>query len=80
MFHIDAAREILDETIRHRQQEFLANDPIWQAIGVAEEVDGPTDVSANVDKYLYGEPIEPAVGYPAHLKKVAEDSDEYTPD
>ena len=73
-------RDILDETIRQRQQEILANDPIWQAIGVAEEVDGPTDVSANVDKYLYGEPVEPAAGYPAHLKKVAEDADEYTSD
>jgi len=73
-------RDILDETIRHRQQEILANDPIWQAIGVAEEVGGPTDVSANVDKYLYGQPVEPADDYPSHLKKVAEDSDEYPPD
>jgi hypothetical protein len=73
-------RDLLDETIRDRQQEVLRNDPIWQAIGVAEEVDGPTDGSANVDKYLYGEPVEPAASYPAHLKKVSEDSNEYTPD
>ena len=73
-------RDLLDETIDNRQQEILHNDPIWQVIGVAAEVDGPTDVSVNVDKYLYGEPVEPAAGYPAHLKKVAEETDEYTPD
>ena len=71
-------RDILDITIQNRQRDILANDPIWQVIGVAEEIDGPTDVSANIDKFLYGEPVEPTA--PAPLRKVVEDSDEYTPD
>lgn len=68
-------RNLLDEMIQIRQQEILQHDPIWQAIGVAEEIEGPTDVSANVDRYLYGEPVE--VAPTQALLKVAEDSDEY---
>ena len=68
-------RDLLDEIIQSRQQEILNHDPIWSVIGVAQEVDGPTDVSANVDKYLYGEPVE-AVDY-RPLLKVAEEPDEY---
>jgi hypothetical protein len=68
-------RNLLDEIIHLRQQEILQHDPIWQTIGVAAEVEGPTDVSADIDRYLYGEPVELA-NAPA-LLKVAEDSDEY---
>jgi len=68
-------RAMLDETIQQRQQDVLANDPIWDVIGVGETIDGPTDISENVDKYLYGEPVNQAVP----LQKIADDSDEYTP-
>jgi len=68
-------RNLLDEIIQIRQQETLNDDPIWNVIGVAQEIEGPTDVSANPDRYLYGEPLEPA-GVQS-LKKVAEESDEY---
>lgn len=68
-------RNLLDEIIQIRQQETLNDDPIWNVIGVAQEIEGPTDVSANPDRYLYGEPLEPT-GVPS-LKKVAEESDEY---
>jgi hypothetical protein len=71
-------RDLLDGIIRQRQQEILHDDPIWQAIGVGQEIDGPTDVSANIDRYLYGELLEPASVQP--LKKVAEESDEYLTD
>jgi hypothetical protein len=71
-------RDLLDEIIRQRQQEILQDDPIWQAIGVGQEVDGPSDVSANVDRYLYGETLEPVSVQ--SLKKVAEASDEYLTD
>ncbi len=71
-------RELLDEVIIRRRDEMLQDDPIWQAIGVAQEVDGPTDVSSNVDRYLYGEPLEPA--NVQSLKKVAEAPDEYLTD
>jgi hypothetical protein len=71
-------RDLLDGIIRQRQQEILRDDPIWQAIGVGQEIDGPTDVSANIDRYLYGELLEPASVQP--LKKVAEESDEYLTD
>ena len=71
-------RDLLDEIVNLRQQELLANDPIWEVIGVAEEVEGPTDISANVDKYLYGERME--VTHPNQLKKVAEATDEYSAD
>lgn len=72
-------RELLDETIRDRRQEILDHDPIWNAIGVAQEVAGPTDVSANVDKYLYGDAAAPAASIEPE-PKVAEDRDEYDPD
>ena len=71
-------RDLLDEAIQRRRDEILQNDPIWQAIGVAQEVEGPTDVSANVDRYLYGEPVELATIQP--LQKVAEAPDEYLTD
>ncbi|NJN96458.1 MAG: hypothetical protein HC875_21305 [Anaerolineales bacterium] len=71
-------RDLLDEVIQKRQDEILRDDPIWQAIGVAEEIEGPTDVSANVDRYLYGEPVE-AVNSQL-LLKVAEAPDEYLAD
>jgi len=35
-------RSLLDEIIERRQQEILHDDPIWQVIGVAQEVEGPT--------------------------------------
>lgn len=71
-------RDLLDEIIQKRQQEILHEDPIWNVIGVAEEIEGPTDVSAHVDRYLYGEPLEPA-GVQS-FKKVAEAPDEYLAD
>jgi hypothetical protein len=71
-------RDLLDDAIEARQQDALNNDPIWDVIGVGQEIEGPTDVSRNVDKYLYGEPLESA-DY-NQLPKVAEESDEYTAD
>ena len=71
-------RDLLDEIIDIRRQEVLNSDPIWDVIGIAEEVDGPTDVSSNVDKYLYGTPLETANSTP--LQKVAEETDEYAAD
>jgi hypothetical protein len=71
-------RDLLDEAIQRRRDEILQNDPIWQAIGVAQEVEGPTDISANVDRYLYGEPVE--LGTIQPLQKVAEAPDEYLTD
>jgi hypothetical protein len=71
-------RNLLDEIIQIRQQEILNDDPIWNVIGVAQEIEGPTDISSNVDRYLYGEPLESA-GVQS-LKKVAEASDEYLAD
>ena len=71
-------RDLLDEIVKLRQQDLLANDPIWEVIGVAEEIEGPTDISANVDKYLYGERLETM--QPDQLQKVAEATDEYSPD
>ncbi len=71
-------RNLLDEIIQRRQQEILQHDPIWQAIGVAQDIAGPTDVSANVDRYLYGDPVEAVNTQP--LLKVAENSDEYHAD
>ena len=67
-------RAMLDEAIQQRQQDVLANDPIWDVIGIGKAIDGPTDISENVDKYLYGESVNQAVP----LQKIAEDSDEYT--
>lgn len=71
-------RGLLDEIIDKRQQNILKDDPIWSVIGVAEEVEGPTNVSANVDKYLYGPSVESA-GYD-RLQRVAEEPDEYDTD
>lgn len=71
-------RNLLDEIIHLRQQEILQHDPIWQAIGVAKEIEGPTDVSAHVDRYLYGDLMEVVNIQP--LLKVAENSDEYHAD
>jgi len=72
-------RELLDEVIQHRQQEILEKDPIWQVIGIAQEVTGPTDISARVDQYLYGPPLE-MIAASEQLPKVAEGGDEYAPD
>ena len=71
-------RNLLDEIIERRRQEILQDDPIWQAIGVGQEIDGPTDISTNVNRYLYGEPLEAVDVQP--LQKVAEASDEYLTD
>ncbi len=72
-------RNLLDEIIQARQQDILQNDPIWTVIGVGEEIEGPTDVSANVDKYLYGEPLA-AIDGSKPIQKVAEATDEYDAD
>ena len=71
-------RDLLDESIAMRQDNILNDDPIWNVIGVGAEIDGPTDVSSNIDKYLYGEPVASA-NY-NQLPKVAEEPDEYTTD
>jgi len=71
-------RNLLDEIIQSRQQDLLANDPIWEVIGVAESVDAPADISENVDKYLYGEAAAAETYYA--LPNVAEGTDEYTTD
>ena len=68
-------RTILDEAMQQRRQDVLANDPIWDVIGIGQAIIGPTDISENVDKYLYGEPVNQAIP----LQKIAEDSDEHTP-
>ena len=72
-------RDLLDEIILRRQEETLHSDPIWAAIGIGHDIPGPTDVSSNVDKYLYGEPLESADQAPL-LEKVAEEPNEYTSD
>jgi len=71
-------RELLDEVIQARQQDLRQNDPIWQMIGVGAEIEGPTDISRNVDKYLYGERAEAT--QPIPFRKVAEDPNEYDVD
>jgi hypothetical protein len=71
-------RDLLDEIINLRRQEMLNHDPIWEAIGVGKDIEGPTDISSNVDKYLYGELLEPARYQ--ELPKVAETTDEYSTD
>jgi hypothetical protein len=71
-------RNLLDETIQARRQDNLNNDPIWDVIGVGQELEGPTDVSANVDKYLYGQPLDTAGSN--QVQRVAEASDEYAAD
>ena len=72
-------RDLLDEIITTRQQDMLDNDPIWDAIGVGRDLEGPTDISANVNKYLYGERLE-LTGPSDQIKKVAERPDEYHSD
>jgi hypothetical protein len=70
-------RDLLDQAIQAQQKETLENDPIWDVIGVAQEISGPTDVSRNVDKYLYGKRLQAPEN---RLDQVAEIPDEYTPD
>lgn len=71
-------RDVIDEVIKTRQQNLLQQDPIWDIIGIGSEIDGPTDVSENVDKYLYGERTEISRIKP--LSRVAEEPNEYTVD
>ena len=75
---IKGIEQLLDEIIERRRQEILQDDPIWQAIGVGQEIDGPTDISANVNHYLYGESLGAIEVQP--FQKVAEVSDEYLAD
>lgn len=70
-------RDYLDDIIKARRNDVLQDDPIWEVIGVGHEIDGPTDVSSNVDTYLYGTQVE--TGKPL-LKQVAEPPDEYASD
>ena len=71
-------RNILDEVIEQREQGLLNEDPIWEMIGVGADIEGPTDISQNVDKYLYGERVsEPQLTV---IRKVAEEPNEYHPD
>lgn len=70
-------RDLLDQAIQTQQQEILETDPIWDVIGVAQDIDSPTDISRNVDRYLYGERLQASENT---LNKVAETSDEYAPD
>ncbi|MEM7028991.1 MAG: hypothetical protein AAF629_05320 [Chloroflexota bacterium] len=44
---------ILDESILRDRQDILENDPIWSVIGIGKDIVGPTNVSQNVDNYLY---------------------------
>ena len=69
-------RNLVDEAIETRRRQILAEDPIWQAVGVAQEIQGPTDVSGNVDKYLYGQ-AEYSARAP-RLRLVAEEGNEYS--
>lgn len=71
-------RDLLDAVIQTRQQELLQNDPIWDVIGVGAEVEGPTDASTRVDRYLYGE-FENADNA-TRLRKIAEEPDDYAVD
>lgn len=71
-------RHLLDKVIEARQKDVLENDPIWQVIGVGEEIEGPGDASANVDRYLYGQRTESVPDIP--VPQVAETADEYTAD
>ncbi len=81
-------RDLLDAVIQDRQQDILENDPIWGVIGIGKTITGPTDVSSNVDKYLYGSPENIEVVEEAQvievpltaLPTVAEATHEYTPD
>lgn len=46
-----ALREYLD---RHRHGDAAEDDPLLGLIGLVGDPDGPTDVAANHDEYLYG--------------------------
>ena len=70
-------RDMIDAVIVQRQQGLLAEDPIWEMIGVGADVGGPTDISQNVDKYLYGERSEPQLRV---ISKVKEEPNEYHAD
>ncbi|HMR65318.1 MAG TPA: hypothetical protein PKE64_15030 [Anaerolineae bacterium] len=70
-------RDLLDQVIQTQQQEILETDPIWDVIGVAQDIDSPTDISRNVDRYLYGERLQAPENT---SNKVAESPDEYAPD
>jgi len=69
-------RTLVDKAIEANRQQILTEDPIWQAIGVAQEIQGPTDISSNVDKYLYGK-AEYSARAP-HLRLAAEEAGEYS--
>ncbi|MCB0168852.1 MAG: hypothetical protein KDI79_31785 [Anaerolineae bacterium] len=70
-------RDLLDDIIEARRRDLLQNDPIWTVIGVGQDIEGPTDISSSVDKYLYGE----RESAPDSLfKQIAEPPDEYTAD
>ena len=71
-------RDLLDAVIQARRQDLLQSDPIWGAIGVGAEIEGPTDVSMHVDRYLYGQ-LEQEIN-PIGVRKVAEESNEYLVD
>ncbi len=78
-------RDLLDAVIQDRQQDILENDPIWGVIGIGKTIDGPTDVSSNVDKYLYGSPekveeVQVVELTPTALPTVAEAAHEYSAD
>ncbi|MEW5957057.1 MAG: hypothetical protein AB1801_04990 [Chloroflexota bacterium] len=72
-------RNVLDHTIQNRRQDLMTNDPIWNVIGVGQDLEGPTDVSTNIDQYLYGDP-EDTANRAVPEPKVAESPDEYLTD
>lgn len=71
-------RHLLNEVIETRRKDMLKNDPIWQVIGVGEEIEGPGDASTNIDRYLYGQRAKSVPDIP--VPQVAEAADEYTAD
>lgn len=62
-------RQLLTEAIENRQSTTLADDPLWEIVGVAE---GPDDgiSSENLDEYLYRTPAskKPVVRMVAEAK------------
>ena len=70
-------RAMINEVIAQRQQDLLQNDPIWDMVGVGQEIEGPTDISANVDTYLYGEPLETSSSILPMVAETPDESDEY---
>ncbi len=51
--HEDIARLVpVTPTRRRRGQPTSAADPLWNIVGMVTVADGPTDVSAQVDRYL----------------------------